>query len=97
MAHRDPAAARQIAALGGYAKAAKHVGDPAELTAKAKRAADQRFVDQARVIAPDDDERAVLRRAAILRREFYQRLAYLSAEARRKGKHDDAFTLESGA
>ena len=81
MAHPDPAIRRQIASLGGLERAAKY---GPEITAKATRASDERFLTQ---VDPEGvltvEER--IRRADLARRAWFTRLAYRSAEARRRG------------
>lgn len=95
MAHSDPAARKQIASIGALAKIARHDGPPAELTAKAKRGADEKWLREARAsLPPDATEYDVVRRADVLRRLHLKRAAYKSAETRRKRK--SAFVVESG-
>ncbi len=91
MAHPDLEARKAIGRIGGLARAARY---GPEITARATRAADERFLTEARALAPSGTpESEIVRRAALLRREFYSRLAYKSAEARRKRKAAP-FTLE---
>lgn len=57
--------------------------DSRELTAPARRAFDQKFLDQVPADLPEDERR---RRADHLRKAHFTRLAYLSARARNKNK-----------
>lgn len=70
------------ARTAAYMLYARH--DPRETTQAARRAFDQRFLDQ---VDPDrrlpDRERR--RRAEAARRAYFTRLAYLSARSRRRG------------
>jgi hypothetical protein len=45
-----------------------------------------RFMEQAREQFPDAPEDEITRHAEQLRRQYFQRLAYMSAQARRKRK-----------
>jgi hypothetical protein len=58
--------------------------DPRETTKAARRAFNQRFLDQ---VDPDRSlpERERQRRAEAARRAYFTRLAYLSARSRRRG------------
>lgn len=86
MSHPDPVGRRQIASMGGTAKAANHNGDPRELTAHAKRAADERWLTLARADLPADaTEHQVIWKAERLRALHMKRMAK-SAETRRKRK-----------
>jgi len=85
MAHPDKAARRQISSMGGTAKAANHNGDPRELTAHAKRAADERWLTLARAdLPPDATPQQVIWKAERLRALHFKKMAYRSVEARRK-------------
>ncbi len=72
------------ARLGGYATAARH--DPKQYTAAMLKAGRERFMKQ---VDPTGDlqrtnPKEAARRAEAARREFYVRMAYKSAEAKRQ-------------
>ena len=89
MASPDPAVASRVASMGGIAKAAKYPKHT--LTAAATRAADQRFIDEARRMHPAADEREIVRVAGLLRRLHMKQAAH-----KRWAKHRAAqpFTLQ---
>lgn len=69
----DPDTVR-LASMGGIAKAAKYPAS--QLTAAATRAADQRFIVQARAMHPDADEQEIVRVAGLLRRLHLKKAAH---------------------
>jgi hypothetical protein len=81
-------ATRLRARLGGLARAARYSG--VEVTAAARRAADERFRIQASRDAAargeEVSEAELDRRARALRRLFYARLAFESAKVRARKK-----------
>jgi len=70
-------------ALAGLRRAAR-AADMVAASAPGRRAAELRFITQARAEHPDADDDELIRRAAELRREFYLDLARRGVEARAK-------------
>jgi hypothetical protein len=71
----------RLAAHTSWAKTA----DPAGRTENARKAADGKFVVQARELHPDGDDELIARTAEHLRKAHFARLGMKSAAARRKG------------
>lgn len=81
MPSSDPVIRQLVARIGGLTRAAR-CANPAESTAAARKASWDRFERQADpdgTMAPDER----VRRADLLRREFYTRMALRSAVVRR--------------
>ncbi|WP_425244817.1 hypothetical protein [Streptomyces sp. NEAU-NA10] len=57
--------------------------DPTSRTAKARKAADERFLAEARRLHPNASDEVVARAAAQLRRAHFSRMALASAKAKR--------------
>lgn len=68
--------------LGGYSKAAKY--PPAELTAAARQAFAAKFLIEVDAATPSLDDAERQRRAELLRKAYFARLALTSAKARRQ-------------
>lgn len=83
MAANDPAQRKLVSRLGGLARSATE--DPGAITAPARSAFRQRFIDRARADAPPDTSEAeVERRAAVLWKAHMTRLGLASAKARQQ-------------
>lgn len=80
MAHRDPAVRALYASVAGLTRWAKET-DPAAATSAARAAFGQKFLDQVPADLPEHER---LRRADMLRRAHFKRLAAKSVAARRK-------------
>jgi hypothetical protein len=85
---------RAIGRLGGLTKASRHSG--VDGTAPARAAFRSSFERQVREQDPDlDDVAEIARRAHALRRLFYQRLAFRSAQVRSVKKAANARPTDS--
>ncbi|WNI15539.1 hypothetical protein [Actinacidiphila sp. ITFR-21] len=80
----DPADRTLRARLGAHTQWANEL-DPVGRTAKARAAADDRFVKQAREKHPDATEEQIATTAEHLRKAHYVRMGLASAAARRRG------------
>jgi len=85
VAHTDPSARALIGRIGAHRKWA-NTDDRSAATAPARAALRDRFIREARERYGDLPERELAIRADHVRQEYYTRLAYLSAESRRRKK-----------
>jgi len=85
MAHPDPAARTLISRIGAHRKWA-NTDDRNAATAPARAALKDRFIREARERYGDLPEHELAIRAEHVRKEYFTRLALLSAEARRRKK-----------
>ncbi|MEW2518117.1 hypothetical protein [Actinacidiphila alni] len=80
----NPADRTMRARLAAHTQWAKEL-DPSARTAKARAAAEGRFVKQARELHPDASEEQIARAAEHLRKAHFIRMGLASAKKRRKG------------
>ncbi|SEO82710.1 hypothetical protein [Actinacidiphila rubida] len=80
----DPADRTLRARLAAHSQWAKET-DPSARTAKARKAAGEKFVTQARELHPDGSDELIAKTAEHLRKAHFARMGMASAAKRRKG------------